>query len=53
MWWIVGIVAVWIALGTFAGFWIGRAISHADLKESAAELRRADMHEKQPNHCHE
>ncbi|WP_267951456.1 hypothetical protein [Rhodococcus globerulus] len=31
--WIVGIVAVWIVLGTLAACWIGRAISHTDLEE--------------------
>ncbi|WP_185993248.1 hypothetical protein [Rhodococcus sp. KBS0724] len=51
MWWIVGIVAVWIVVGTLAAFWIGRAISHTDLEESAAELRRAEKREKQPNRC--
>ena len=53
MCWIVGIVAVWIVVGTFAAFWIGRAISHTDLEDSAAELRRVEKNEKQPNRCQE
>ena len=53
MWWIVGIVAIWIVLGTLAALWIGRAISHTDLEESAAELRRAKNHQEQPNRCRE
>jgi hypothetical protein len=45
LWWIVGIVAVWVVLGAVAGVRIGRAISHAKVEEAAAELRRAEKHE--------
>lgn len=48
LWWIVGIVAAWVVLGAVAAVWIGRAISHAKLEEAAAELRRAEKHETQP-----
>lgn len=44
LWWIVGIVAVWVVLGALAAVWIGRAISHANLEEEAAELRRTEKH---------
>lgn len=45
LWWIVGIVAAWVVICALAAVWIGRAISHADLEEQAAELRRAEKHE--------
>ncbi|WP_155292879.1 MULTISPECIES: hypothetical protein [Nocardiaceae] len=41
LWWIVGIVAVWIVVGAVAAVWIGRAVSHADAREAAIERRRA------------
>ncbi|WP_185993174.1 hypothetical protein [Rhodococcus sp. KBS0724] len=53
MWWIAGIVAIWILVAMFAALWIGQAISHTELEESAAELRRAERHEQQTNHLHE
>lgn len=40
LWWIVGIVAAWVVLGTVAAMWIGRVVRHADAQESAAESRR-------------
>jgi hypothetical protein len=48
LWWILGIVAVWIVVGAVAAVWIGRAISHAKLEEAAAELRREEKHETKP-----
>ena len=49
IWWIVGIVAVWLLVGGFIAYWLGRSISHTKLEESAAEMRRADKHEPQPD----
>jgi hypothetical protein len=51
MWWIVGIVAVWIVVGALSAVWIGRAISHTDLEKSAAELRRAERREMRHAGC--
>jgi hypothetical protein len=53
MWWIVGIIAIGIVVGTLTAVWVGRAISHADQKESSAELRRAPTVEEKPNRCRE
>lgn len=49
MWWIVVIFVGWLVVGTFAALWIGRAINRADLEESAAEQRRAEKRETQPD----
>nr|WP_179282891.1 hypothetical protein [Rhodococcus sp. 15-1154-1] len=47
LWWIIGIVAVWLLVGGFVTYWLGRSIAHTKLEESAAELRRAEKHETQ------
>lgn len=47
LWWIVGIVAVWIVVGAVAATWIGRAVSHADARETAVERRR-EVRDMQP-----
>ena len=44
LWWSIGIAAVWLALAAAASVWIGRVISHTELEESAAEMRREDKH---------
>ncbi|WP_032369211.1 hypothetical protein [Rhodococcoides fascians] len=48
LWWSIGVVAVWLALAAAASVWIGRVISHTDLEESAAEMRREDKHGAEP-----
>jgi hypothetical protein len=48
LWWILGIVAVWVIVAAVVVYWIGRTISHTTLEESAAELRRAQKHETKP-----
>ena len=53
MWWIVGIIAIGIIVGTLTAVWAGRAISHADQRESSAELRCAPTVEEKPNRCRE
>lgn len=40
VWWSIGVVAVWLAIAAAASVWIGRLISHTELEESAAEIRR-------------
>lgn len=44
LWWIIGILAVWLLVGGVAAYWLGRSISHTELEESAAELRRDHLH---------
>lgn len=46
LWWIVGIVAVWVTRSALAAVWIGRAISHSKVEEAAAELRYAPVRER-------
>ncbi|WP_156399652.1 hypothetical protein [Rhodococcus sp. Leaf278] len=40
MWWVLGIVAVWLLIGAVAAVWIGRGIRRADAEESATESPR-------------
>ena len=45
LWWIVGIIAAWVVIGTVVAVWIGQAVSHAELEDAAAELRRVEKHD--------
>ncbi|MGV8874600.1 MAG: hypothetical protein ACOH2Q_18860 [Rhodococcus sp. (in: high G+C Gram-positive bacteria)] len=46
--WVIGIVAGWLIVGGVVAYWAARTISRADLEESAAELRREEIHETPP-----
>jgi hypothetical protein len=37
VWWVVGIVAVWLLIGALVAVWVGRGIRRADVEESATE----------------
>ncbi|MDI9929511.1 hypothetical protein QM588_03755 [Rhodococcus sp. IEGM 1354] len=48
MWWVVGIVAVWLLIGALVAVWIGRGIRRADVEESATESPSRSTHEPPP-----
>ncbi|MBY4056964.1 hypothetical protein HQO93_04240 [Rhodococcus fascians] len=48
MWWVVGIVAVWLLIGALVAVLIGRGIRRADVEESATESPSRSTHEPPP-----
>ncbi|MFI8565537.1 hypothetical protein ACIGGF_03120 [Rhodococcus sp. NPDC078407] len=48
MWWIFGIVAVWVLIGAVVAVWIGRGVRRADDEESTTESPLGISHEPPP-----
>ncbi|MDV6260032.1 hypothetical protein [Rhodococcoides yunnanense] len=48
MWWVFGIVAVWLVIGAVAAVRLGRGIRRADVEESATESSRRTIDEPPP-----
>ncbi|WP_179274271.1 hypothetical protein [Rhodococcus sp. 06-221-2] len=48
MWWVLGIVAVWLVIGAVVAVWLGRGIRRADIEESATESPRRTIDEPPP-----
>jgi hypothetical protein len=48
VWWVLGIVAVWLLIGALVAVWIGRGIRRADVEESATESPSRSTQEPPP-----
>jgi hypothetical protein len=48
VWWVVGIVAVWLLIGALVAVWIGRGIRRADVEESVTESTIRSTYEPPP-----